>query len=439
MNSEEGNRYLGIYFRYDNRRKVYKDKIISIINSACNIFNWKKLNEKQIIAVWNIVIVLRIEYQLAAIVLTKNECTKLMTRLNMIIKKRASLTRSTPNFIIYDKDLYDVKHIYDLQLEMLSKNLLYQANGNDKLKKLFKIVMSQEQKRIWTSKCPGDFNLSYKTNNNWCIAAIKILNNENIKICDHELYSNINKNHLIEGGNTDILEILDEKNIMKSAASRRNKKIMFIEDVLESDGIYMKKWKHMCKESGVSTKGKVPLWFKELELKILENTNENTRKIKNEYMRTIEKKNIHIKYFDEDKKQDKNTIVSWNEEGELPVFAEDKKRSRSKNYKRIGIHYVIKGDNEGWNNSPNLTICEGFWILKENNVQKEEEICFSASYEVLNKNEYKVLIRAIIIGLILINQNSKIVLGINKAIRFGNHDVMKLHVWNKLWGYRNKI
>ncbi|CAB5362275.1 unnamed protein product [Rhizophagus irregularis] len=460
----------------------------------------------------------------------------------MIIKKRASLTRSTPNFIIYDKDLYDVKHIYDLQLEMLCKNLLYQANGNDKLKKLFKIVMSQEQKRIWTSKCPGDFNLSYKTNNNWCIAAIKIFNNENIKICDHELYSNINKNHLIEGGNIDILEILDEKNIMKSAASRKNKKIMFIEDVLESDGIYMKKWKHMCKELGVSTKGKVPLWFKELELKILENTNENTRKIKNEYMRTIDKKNIHIKYFDEDKKQDKNTIVSWNEEGELPVFAEDKKRSRSKNYKRIGIHYVIKGDNEGWNNSPNLTICEGcekniskkassnqcliyienkhsriidtrkeedtikpfetlnnlikknecvkiineeetmneeinerienidsiikadkefitimknslseydtkerikkyfliidlkkikndlnkhgkrtyfyniVWILKENNVQKEEEIFFSASYEVLNENEYKILIRAIIIGLILINQNSKIVLGINKAI-----------------------
>ncbi|PKK58451.1 hypothetical protein RhiirC2_796271 [Rhizophagus irregularis] len=56
------------------------------------------------------------------------------------------------------------------------------------------------------------------------------------------------------------------------------------------------------------------------------------------------------------------------------------------------------------------------WILKENNVQKEEEILFSASYEVLNENEYKVLIRAIIIGLILINQNSKIVLGINKAI-----------------------
>ncbi|PKY33554.1 hypothetical protein RhiirB3_452538 [Rhizophagus irregularis] len=50
MNNEEGNRYLGIYFRYDNKRRIYKEKIISIINSACNIFNWKRLNEKQIIA-----------------------------------------------------------------------------------------------------------------------------------------------------------------------------------------------------------------------------------------------------------------------------------------------------------------------------------------------------------------------------------------------------
>ncbi|CAB4424719.1 unnamed protein product [Rhizophagus irregularis] len=542
MNSEEGNRYLGIYFRYDNKRKIYKDKISSIINSACNIFNWKKLNEKQIIAVWNIVIIPRIEYQLAAIVLTKSECTKLMTRLNMIIKKRARLARSTPNFVIYDKDIYDVKHIYDLQLEMLCKNLLYQANGNEKLKKLFKIVMSQEQKRIWTSRCPGDLNLVYKIRNNWNIEAIKLLNSENIYICNHEVINNINKHHIIEGGDKDIIEIIDEKNIMKSALSRKNKKVLFIKDVLEIDGVNMKKWKHMCIELGVSTKGKIPLWFKELELKLIDNTNENTRKIKKEYMGKFERSNININYFDENEKQEKNTIISWNEEGEFPVFAEDKKGSKSKKYKRIGIHYTYKEDTLDWNNSPFLVICEGcekniskkkdkkcmiyienknsriiktrkegetikpyetinnliqknkcvkavnederkneeinrkidqidslikaeddfitlmknsltenetgekvkryylmielkkikssinangkrafwyniIWILKEDNANKEEEILMSASYEICNENEFKILIRSIIIGLILINGNSEIILGINENIK----------------------
>lgn len=35
MNHEEGNRYLGIWFRYDNRRKNFKKKIKTIIDKAC--------------------------------------------------------------------------------------------------------------------------------------------------------------------------------------------------------------------------------------------------------------------------------------------------------------------------------------------------------------------------------------------------------------------
>ncbi|GBC14484.2 hypothetical protein GLOIN_2v1478197 [Rhizophagus irregularis DAOM 181602=DAOM 197198] len=405
-------------------------------------------------------------------------------------------------------------------------------------------LRSQEQKRIWTSKCPGDLNLIYKTKNNWIIEAIKLLNNENINICDHELHNNINRNHLIEGGGQDIIELIDEKNIMKSALSRRNKKVMFIEDVLDIDGVNMKKWKHMCIELGVSTKGKIPKWFKELEGKLIDNTNENTRKIKKEYMGKFERSNININYFDESEKQGKNTIISWNEEGEFPVFAVDKKGSKSKKYKRIGIHYTYKEDTLDWNNSPLLIMCEGcekniskkkdnnekcliyienknsriittrkeegvikpyetistlikkneciraisedeenneeinrkidqidrlikaeddfitimknslfenendrrakryylmielkkikshtnskgkrafwyniIWILKENNVNKEEEILMSASYEIFNENEFKILIRSIIIGLILINSNSEIVLGINKNVK----------------------
>ncbi|GBC27874.2 hypothetical protein GLOIN_2v1779003 [Rhizophagus irregularis DAOM 181602=DAOM 197198] len=77
-----------------------------IIDSACNIFNWKKLNEKQIIAVWTIVIIPRIKYQLAAIVLNKMECISIMARLNVIIKKRAGLMKTTPNFVLYEKEIY---------------------------------------------------------------------------------------------------------------------------------------------------------------------------------------------------------------------------------------------------------------------------------------------------------------------------------------------
>ncbi|GET54112.1 hypothetical protein GLOIN_2v1817843 [Rhizophagus irregularis DAOM 181602=DAOM 197198] len=115
VNSNDSNRYLGIYFKHDNKRKIYKEKITSIVNGACKIFNWKSLNKKQIITVWNVVMVPRIEYQLAAIVLTKRECEILMSKLNSIIKRRAKLVKSTPNFILYEKEILGFKHIYDLQ------------------------------------------------------------------------------------------------------------------------------------------------------------------------------------------------------------------------------------------------------------------------------------------------------------------------------------
>lgn len=134
VNDKEGNRYLGIYFRKDNRRKTYKKKIKDIVDKACNIFTWKKLNDKQIIT-WNMVIIPRIEYQLQAIVLTKNECIQLMTRINCLVKNSAQISRSSPNFILYEKGLYGLKH--DLQIEMLCKNIIYQANGNEKLSLLF--------------------------------------------------------------------------------------------------------------------------------------------------------------------------------------------------------------------------------------------------------------------------------------------------------------
>ncbi|PKY25131.1 hypothetical protein RhiirB3_439939 [Rhizophagus irregularis] len=87
---------------------VIEGEEVKKVNSykACQIFNWKKLNEKQIIATWNMVIIPHIKYQLQAIFLVKPECEFIIERINGLI-------------------------------ENLSKNLIYQANGNEKLKLLF--------------------------------------------------------------------------------------------------------------------------------------------------------------------------------------------------------------------------------------------------------------------------------------------------------------
>src|SRR5256885_9308421 len=94
VNNAEGNRYLGFYFRKDNKRGIYIKAIKSIVDKACKIFNYKQLTDKQIIAVWNMVIIPRIEYQLQGIVLNRRECTKLMARINILVKRKANLASS---------------------------------------------------------------------------------------------------------------------------------------------------------------------------------------------------------------------------------------------------------------------------------------------------------------------------------------------------------
>lgn len=57
---------------------------------------------------------------------------------------------------------------------MLCKNISYQVNGNEKLKKIFAIKMAQEQKIIWTAKCLEEYNYNIgKDKNNWIKMANK--------------------------------------------------------------------------------------------------------------------------------------------------------------------------------------------------------------------------------------------------------------------------
>lgn len=62
---------------------------------------------------------------------------------------------------MYDKDIYGLKHIYDLQV---GDAMLYQATGNETLKNLFEIQMIQLQLDNWINGCMGD-NGSYLGNN----------------------------------------------------------------------------------------------------------------------------------------------------------------------------------------------------------------------------------------------------------------------------------
>ncbi|PKK64638.1 hypothetical protein RhiirC2_787214 [Rhizophagus irregularis] len=197
------------------------------------------------------------------------------------------------------------------------------------------------QKNIWTSRCPGEIKIENKCHHNWVLAAMKILNEENIRLCNHKIKNN-NDKHRIKGGRIDILDLLDKKYIKGSAASRKAKGVMFLKDLMEADGINMLKWKHLWSDVN---------------------------------------RNIYINLFDENEKIKKNCIVTWNDNHEYLIFAEDKKRSQSKNYKRIGLHLELVGEKYDLNNSPFLKKCEGCYRnISKKKMEKKECLIYIENY-----------------------------------------------------------
>lgn len=113
---------------------------------------------------------------------------------------------SLPNYIMYDKDLIGLKNIYDLQSEMLSKNIIYYANSCSELSLLFDIQMRNLQLKYWTSYCLGEHGEVLTLGNNSYLGdALKILKENNLTICDPEIVDG--RNYSIKGGNIKIEDI----------------------------------------------------------------------------------------------------------------------------------------------------------------------------------------------------------------------------------------
>ncbi|GET00047.1 hypothetical protein GLOIN_2v1843317 [Rhizophagus clarus] len=231
-------------------------------------------------------------------------------------------------------------------------------NDKGRLKEIMELKMTQEQNKIWTRQCIGNLNSkSFRRQNSWLINAIDLLKKEKISICKYE-YNDRFIHHCIEGEMTEIIDFLTENEIEKSSSSRKKKDVIFIKQILEENQEKILKWKHFCKINDLSMKGKIPFWFTKIKNEI---TITNTRNLKEKYLNRqynyIESKS---KIYDETLNLERKAIITWNDSEGETIFSENKKKSRSKKYKRIGVHLIsnLTSINDA-DNSPTLIVCTG--------------------------------------------------------------------------------
>jgi ribonuclease HI len=229
------------------------------------------------------------------VVLTERETEDLDIKIRKLVKNKMKLALSTENSIIHDTDILGVKSIRDLQREHLAKHTLYCLNHQGELGQIIRIQLAKIKEATWFSGCVvesiGEISVNVEM---WLFKALKKLKEDNFTLCEHD--ENTKEIHETKGGFAKINDFISEKSFNKSKDSIRSVNIMFISQIIGENN-KLKTWKKITKEAGRSSKGKKPMWFIELEKKLIKDI--KTRAVWKLYEIPKETRNrIDNKYID---------------------------------------------------------------------------------------------------------------------------------------------
>ena len=98
----------------------------------------------------NIVIIPTIEYRIQNIVLSQSTCNKILTQHIGLIKHKAKLNRTIPTSTLLHPQIYNIKNIWDIQLQHHLSNFIKRLNSNNLLNITTLIRVQQLQNNLWS-------------------------------------------------------------------------------------------------------------------------------------------------------------------------------------------------------------------------------------------------------------------------------------------------
>ena len=218
------------------------------------------------------VIIPKIEYLTQVTYMTEKECNNIITSFRMTFKHKLSLPSTIPNTIMDNRNLYDFRNLYDLQIQAKITNFLVQINAEDILGEVTEIRIKQIQSEmIYTRSIFLDWeeNLSpklYKSHIKYMLALCRKFN-----ISFDVIPSEYNK---IQQGDIPIRSIIKQKTFQHSKKYLERKNILYLEQLTSFNNRALLNWKEITERSFMqgTRSNKTPTWFKEIEENSLQNS-----------------------------------------------------------------------------------------------------------------------------------------------------------------------
>jgi ribonuclease HI len=266
QSSKSAFKFLGCWFTINNKHKLQIKLLNDEIFHLTNTLKSKHITDKQICYIINTVILPIVEYRIQNIVLPQHECQKILSRYLTIAKHKSNLSRSTPNSTMLNHNIYNIKNIWDIQLQHHIPKFLNRLNNTEHLGATTHIRLQQLQNNLWSTtnilqhSNPLIDGFNKHTTN---FKIIKLLSHFQFTISNN---LNTTQPYTFLNPYTPLENILNKHiNYLTFKKQLRTKKIIFLEQLTSSSNDILLDWKHISTRLNYIPTGCKPLWFTILE------------------------------------------------------------------------------------------------------------------------------------------------------------------------------
>src|SRR3990170_5932100 len=134
--------------RYLNKSRTFViNQCKKEISVCCSLLRSKRTSDKQLLYVYNMVIIPRLEYLTQITILTAKECRQIITPFRILFKHKLQMDKMTPNAILNNPLIYNFRDFYEVQLQSKLNNFAVQLNQQSLMQRvaLFRLKQLQTQ------------------------------------------------------------------------------------------------------------------------------------------------------------------------------------------------------------------------------------------------------------------------------------------------------
>ncbi len=114
----------------------------------CESLYYKKVTDKQLLYVFNTVIIPCLKYRSQLVFLSEDTCSQLMISFRKLFKHKLNLNQCIPNAILSTSLLFNFRSLYEVKVDSMFTNLVYLLNDTNLAGLIIKIRIRQLQTHL---------------------------------------------------------------------------------------------------------------------------------------------------------------------------------------------------------------------------------------------------------------------------------------------------